>query len=103
MSVENAKAFYRRMVSDETFRIQYQNATTEGDRQKLLFAEGYSFTTEEWETANAEISESSQGEISDAELEAVSGGLRILPMYGAPGLPGWPGSATTWPGLDKKQ
>jgi predicted ribosomally synthesized peptide with nif11-like leader len=104
MSVENAKAFYERMVGDEAFRSQYQNATSEDDRRKILLAEGYGFTPEEWETASAEIAESSQGEISDAELEAVSGGRLILPMYGAPGIPGWPGSdPIIWPGLNKKQ
>jgi predicted ribosomally synthesized peptide with nif11-like leader len=103
MSRENAKAFYQRMVRDEAFRTQYQNANSEDDRRHILLAEGYGFTPEEWETASAEIAQSSPGEISDAELEAVSGGLRILPLYGAPGIPGWPGSDPLLPGLDKKQ
>jgi predicted ribosomally synthesized peptide with nif11-like leader len=98
MSVESAKAFYERMVSDEAFRTQYQNATSEDDRRNILLAEGYSFTSEEWETVSAELSRSSQEEISDAELEAVSGGVNssfldcfnehkpfpVRPLYGAP-------------------
>jgi predicted ribosomally synthesized peptide with nif11-like leader len=86
MSVENAKAFYQRMVGDEAFRTQYQNAKNEDDRRNILLAADYDFTPEEWETA--------QEEISDAELESVSGGVincfndhkpfPIRPLYGAP-------------------
>jgi predicted ribosomally synthesized peptide with nif11-like leader len=90
MSVESAKAFYGRMVGDEAFRTQYRNAASEDDRRDILLAAGYNFTPEEWETA--------QEEISDAELEAVSGGVHpsildyfdkrkpfpIRPLYGAP-------------------
>jgi predicted ribosomally synthesized peptide with nif11-like leader len=95
MSVESAKAFYERMVSDEAFRSQYQNATSDDDRRNILLAEDYNFTPEEWEIASAEISESSQGEISEAELEAVSGGI-IIPIYGGPTLPRSPGSDPFW-------
>jgi predicted ribosomally synthesized peptide with nif11-like leader len=102
MSIENAKAFYERIVNDEAFRAQYQNANSEVDRQKFLLAEGYNFTPEEWETASAEIAESSQGDMSDAELEAVSGGL-LATIYGGPILPKFPGSDPFLPGLDKKQ
>jgi predicted ribosomally synthesized peptide with nif11-like leader len=96
MSIENAKAFYQRMVSDETFRTQYQNATSDEQRRKLLLAENYGFTPEEWKTASADIAKSSQGEISEAELEAVSGGLRIIPIYGGPRIPRSPGSEPFW-------
>jgi predicted ribosomally synthesized peptide with nif11-like leader len=98
MSIENTKAFYERMVGDEAFRTQYQNATSEDDRRNILLAEGYSFTSEEWETVSAELSRSSQEEISEAELDAVSGGIHpslldyfdehkpfpVRPLYGAP-------------------
>lgn len=98
MSVESAKAFYERMVGDEAFRTQYQNADSGDDRRNILLAEGYSFTPEEWDTVSAELSQASQEEISDAELEAVSGGVHpfildcfndhkpfpIRPLYGAP-------------------
>jgi predicted ribosomally synthesized peptide with nif11-like leader len=98
MSIESAKAFYERMVADEAFRTQYQNANNGDDRRNILLAEGYVFTPEEWETVSTELSKSSQEEISDAELEAVSGGVNssfldcfnehkpfpIRPLYGAP-------------------
>ncbi|MGL5874038.1 MAG: Nif11-like leader peptide family natural product precursor [Xenococcaceae cyanobacterium] len=74
MSIENAKAFYERMTTDEAFRSQYQNATTNDERR--VIAEDYEFTQEEWETASAEIMKvaDADGEISDAELESVAGG-----------------------------
>ena len=97
MSIENAKAFYERMSTDEAFRTQYQNVTTDDERREFVIASGYNFTPEEWQTAVAEISKSPQGEISDAELEAVSGGI-VFPMYGGPQWPGKPG----WPDWDKK-
>jgi predicted ribosomally synthesized peptide with nif11-like leader len=95
MSIENAKAFYERMSTDEAFRNQYQNATTDDERRQFLMVAGYDFTSEEWQTAVAEISKSSDGELSNAELESVSGGILpggcipskrppVRPLYGAP-------------------
>lgn len=95
MSIESAKAFYERMVTDEAFQTQYQNAVTNDERREVVLAAGYNFTPEEWEAAITQISESSDGELSDAELTTVSGGQSILPgfpptdppifpLYGAP-------------------
>lgn len=95
MSIENAKAFYERMVGDEAFRTHYQNATSDEQRRQILLAENYDFIPEEWQTASAEIAKSSQGEVSDAELEAVSGGF-IVPVYGVPILPRSPGNEPFW-------
>ena len=85
MSVESARAFYERMITDEAFRTQQQSAASDDERREIIQAAGYNFTPEEWEAAVAQISESSEGELSDAELTAVSGGVS---------LPGWP---PKWP------
>ncbi len=96
MSVESARAFYERMITDEAFRTQHHRAATDDERREIVLAAGYNFTPEEWEAALTQISESSNGELSDAELTAVSGGVSlpdwswegppVFPMYGI-GLP----------------
>ena len=86
MSIESAKAFYSRMTTDETFRSQLEQATSIEERQQILQAAGYEFTSEEWEAAKAEFETSNaSSELSDSELQAVSGGLPgLVPAYGTP-------------------
>lgn len=94
MSIESAKAFYSRMTTDQAFRTQLEQASTGEERQQILQAAGYDFTPEDWEAAKTQIqaSNSANGELSDAELTAVSGGLSIpdipifpaIPAYGIP-------------------
>ncbi|KYC40658.1 Nif11-like leader peptide family natural product precursor [Scytonema hofmannii PCC 7110] len=97
MSIESARAFYERIVTDEAFKTQYQNAVSDDERREIVLAAGYNFTPEEWEAAMTQISESSDEELSDAELTAVSGGASVLlgklpkrpivyPFYGGPRL-----------------
>ncbi|MGL5833807.1 MAG: Nif11-like leader peptide family RiPP precursor, partial [Waterburya sp.] len=74
MSVESAKSFYQRITSDQEFRTQYQSADTNKERQEIVLNAGYKFNSEQWDQALAEISESSNGELSEEELTAVSGG-----------------------------
>lgn len=82
MSIESAKAFYSQMTRDEAFRMQLEHATSKEERQQSIQAAGYEFTPEEWKAAIAQIQESNSAdsELTDAELEAVSGG----PMYWPP-------------------
>jgi predicted ribosomally synthesized peptide with nif11-like leader len=89
MSIESAKAFYLRMTTDEAFRTQLEQAASVEERQQILQAAGYDFTPEDWEAAKAQIqaSASANGELSDAELTAVSGGLSILPGFPITPLP----------------
>lgn len=95
MSIESARAFYDRIVTDEAFKTQYQNAASDDERREMVLAAGYNFTPQEWEAAMTQISESSNEELSDAELTAVSGGSSVLsskppklpiayPLYGRP-------------------
>lgn len=87
MSIESAKAFYKKMVTDEAFRTQYQNAATNEERREIVLAAGYDFTPEDWESATTQIQASNSTtddrELNDAQLEAVSGGFGV-PMYGGP-------------------
>ncbi len=87
MSIESARAFYERIVTDEVFKTQYQNAVSDDERREIVLAASYNFTPEEWEAAMNQISESSDEVLNDAELEAVSGGS-IRPLPGKP--PKWP-------------
>ncbi|MBC6430120.1 Nif11-like leader peptide family natural product precursor [Nostoc sp. HG1] len=85
MSIESAKAFYSRMTTDETFRSQLEQATSIEERQQILQAAGYEFTSEEWEATKAEFQASNDSrELSDSELQAVSGGWMVQPVYGTP-------------------
>lgn len=87
MSIESAKAFYDRMVTDKAFRTQHQDAASDDERREIVLAAGYRFTPEEWKIATTQIqaSNSDEGELSDAQLETVSGGMpMVFPMYGGP-------------------
>jgi predicted ribosomally synthesized peptide with nif11-like leader len=81
MSIENAKAFYQRITTDESFRIQLHSIANE-ERKTFIQSAGYDFTSEEWKMATAEIMETEEfdGEINDTELEEVAGGV----IYGNP-------------------
>jgi predicted ribosomally synthesized peptide with nif11-like leader len=81
MSVENARAFYERLMSDEVFRLQFQDAPSDRDRLNLVLAAGYHFTPQEWESALKEIFKSSVNELSDDELSHVNGGAIKIPHW----------------------
>ncbi len=90
MSIESAKLFYLKVSTDEKFRNQLEQVSTE-ERSLILQEAGYGFTIEEWETAKEQIlsaSDSDERELSDAELTEVSGGF--IPAYGvvSPFFPG---------------
>ncbi|MCC5653986.1 Nif11-like leader peptide family RiPP precursor [Nostoc sp. XA013] len=78
MSVESAQAFYERIATDELLQKQLQNAASDEQRLEIVLAAGYSFTLPEWEAALAKISKSGDS-ISDAELNAIAGGLKVAP------------------------
>jgi predicted ribosomally synthesized peptide with nif11-like leader len=88
MSFESANEFYQRLATDDEFRNQLENVSSD-DRMTTIQAAGYDFTREEWETVvNGAISSiQAEGELSEADLETVAGGLRIFPMYGGPTIP----------------
>lgn len=91
MSVESARAFYERIATDELLQKQLQNAASDEQRLEILLAAGYSFTLPEWEAALAKISKSDD-RISDVSLDAIAGGLKVVP-YQPP--------TTVWSGLEQ--
>ena len=92
MSIENARSFYVRVTTDEEFRTQLEQTATAEERQQIIRTAGFEFTNEEWETAKEQIlaaSNSNEGDLSDTELTAISGGLVPFPfpptpIYGKP-------------------
>lgn len=82
MSIESARAYYERLVSDESFRTKIQSAASNDERQAIIRSAGYNFTKEECDTVRTQIldSASDDSELGDAELEAVAGG--VLPVMG---------------------
>lgn len=82
MTIESAKAFYERMLTDEAFRAQHQNVGSDDERREMVLAAGYNFTPAEWEAALNQISDLPDSEFSDAELSAVSGGEGHPPTDG---------------------
>jgi predicted ribosomally synthesized peptide with nif11-like leader len=79
MSVESARAFYERVATDEVFQKQLRNAASDDKRLEIVRAAGYSFTPRQWESVLAQISKSDDGQLSDADLEAIAGGLKAVP------------------------
>ncbi|MBD1930052.1 Nif11-like leader peptide family natural product precursor [Trichocoleus sp. FACHB-90] len=79
MSVESARAFYERVATDEGFQKQLRNAASDDKRLEIVRIAGYSFTQQEWEAALAQISESDDNKLSDAQLEAIAGGIGTVP------------------------
>jgi predicted ribosomally synthesized peptide with nif11-like leader len=102
MSVESAKAFYERLMTDEEFRNQHRNAASDEARRSMVLDAGYDFTPEEWDAAMLQLAEAAESELnanelSEADLASVSGGVLmrfpfpikppiVFPMYGI-GLP----------------
>lgn len=82
MSIKSARAFYERVVTDEPFRSQLQNAPGDDERRAIVQAAGYNFTHEEWQATTKQMQESDaiDMELSDVELEEVAGGV----IYGSP-------------------
>ncbi|MDF5728896.1 MAG: Nif11-like leader peptide family natural product precursor [Rhizonema sp. PD38] len=94
MSLENVKAFYEKLASDEAFRTQIQGVNSKDECSKIVKSAGYDFTLEEYEEYTTQLLESSSnngeiGELNQKELEAVFGGASsfierpiIQPLYG---------------------
>ncbi len=95
MSLENVKAFYERLTSDQAFRAQIQGSKSQDEYCKIVKGAGYVFTQEELEEYTAELLESTAAEeslrdLNEKELAAVFGGftfpfylVRPQPLYGA--------------------
>lgn len=82
MSIESAKALYSRLLTDQAFRVQLEQAISQEERLQIVRTAGYDYTPEELETAKTQILESSatNDELSEADLEAVTGGSATVPF-----------------------
>lgn len=83
MSLENVKAFYDRMATDEDFRNQIQTVTSREDCQRIVLKESYIFTEQEFEEYTAQLldqdaAESQLKDLDEKELEVVVGGVSQL-------------------------
>ncbi|MBV6626097.1 MAG: Nif11-like leader peptide family natural product precursor [Rivularia sp. (in: Bacteria)] len=107
MSLQNVKAFYKRLATDEALRTQLQAVGSKDECSQIVRNAGYDFTSQEFEEYTAQLLESNSdnGEITDLdgvtdlnekELDAVFGGASsivgkpiIRPLYGVVEYP-WP-------------
>lgn len=93
MSLEQTKAFYQRIATDETFRTQFQEIESQEQFYHLAKTEGYDFTKQEFEDYTCQLLESENlddevKDLNEQELASVLGGFsgqipRML-MYGLP-------------------
>jgi predicted ribosomally synthesized peptide with nif11-like leader len=87
MSLENVRAFYEKLASDEDFRTQIQEAGNKETGREILENYGYDFTQEEFEEYTEQLLESGNSpeglrDLNEKELEAVFGGATsvLLPI-----------------------
>lgn len=83
MSLENVKAFYERLATDEVFRSQIQGVKNKDECSQIVQTAGYDFTQQEFEEYTVQLLESgaTDGELMDLnekELEAVFGGASSI-------------------------
>jgi predicted ribosomally synthesized peptide with nif11-like leader len=81
MSVENVKAFFKKLETDEAFREEFAKSELieKGNQESILKAaeaKGYSFTMDDLKQAQEEHKDS---ELSEDDLDKVNGGV----LYGA--------------------
>ncbi|KAB8331101.1 Nif11-like leader peptide family natural product precursor [Scytonema tolypothrichoides VB-61278] len=87
MSLEDVKAFYERLGTDEAFRTQIQGVNSKDECSQMVKSAGYDFTREELEEYTAELLELSADEdgladLDEKELATIFGGITFQAMYG---------------------
>jgi len=91
MSLEQVKAFYKQLATDEAFRTQVQSVNSKDECSQIVKAAGYHFTLEEYEEYTSQLLESTSAEgelkdLSEKELAGVFGGFTgwpiAQPLYG---------------------
>ena len=73
MSIESAKAFIERLKTDEEFRERVKDAADKETRIALVNAEGFDFSEEDIKAVKSEL--------SDDELQAISGGNEFRNLW----------------------
>ncbi len=69
MSIESAKAFLKKLASDESFKKKIEGAASDEERQKIVKEAGFEFTKDEIKQVVGD-----SAELSDSDLEKVAGG-----------------------------
>ncbi|TRT83693.1 MAG: Nif11-like leader peptide family natural product precursor [Microcystis aeruginosa Ma_AC_P_19900807_S299] len=95
MSVEQTKAFYQRIATDEDFRSRFQNLKNCEEFSKLAKESDYEFTEREFETYTCQLLEAEclkdkVQDLNERELASILGGFlakaSIKPKYGSVSL-----------------
>ncbi|MEH1770599.1 Nif11-like leader peptide family natural product precursor [Nostoc sp.] len=76
MSIESAKALYTKLLVDEEFRAELEEAATKHQRCEILQAAGFDYTPDELKVAKTELLESAatNDELTKTEEEKIVGG-----------------------------
>jgi predicted ribosomally synthesized peptide with nif11-like leader len=91
MSLDNVKLFYERLSTDAVFNTKIQSAESKEACSKIVKAEGYDFTQQEFEEYTTQMLEegSELRTVDERELQAVMGGIKKVigwpipvPLYG---------------------
>jgi predicted ribosomally synthesized peptide with nif11-like leader len=79
MSIQNAKALYSRLLADEEFKQQLEQAASYQQRHQILQAAGFSCTPAELNIAKRELLQSveTNQELSETEEEGIIGGTSL--------------------------
>ena len=79
MSIQSARALYTRLLADEDFRKELEQATSYQQRYDILQAAGFSCTPVELQIAKNELLQSlkTDGELSEIEQDYIQGGSSI--------------------------
>jgi predicted ribosomally synthesized peptide with nif11-like leader len=107
MSLEDVKAFYQRIGTDEAFRTQIQGVNSKDECSQTVKSAGYDFSQEELQEYTAELLELAADEdgladLDEKELATIFGGISVQPLYGVIYEPPtkWPPTKppiTKWP------
>jgi len=71
MSAEGARGFYERVTSDQRFRARLEAAATPEEKRRIVAEAGYDVSGDDLSTIR---NLAGMSELSDEELEGVSGG-----------------------------
>lgn len=74
MSLESAKVYLKQFSTDADFRASLESATTPEARKSIINEAGYDFSRDEVQSLALEAT---QGQLTEQELEAVSGGRMV--------------------------
>jgi predicted ribosomally synthesized peptide with nif11-like leader len=83
MAIEQVKAFYERLSSDQSFYRQLKSTTSKAECKQVVKLAGYSFTDAEFEDYTAQLLGSETpgdrlDSLNERELEGVLGGASIF-------------------------